>query len=76
MAEKHHSQRQIQMFYSFDRLATPKISQAYRLLVPEKVWPAGKNIAKLTQQGDNDCEGSSNLHASIIGEAKRRTNYR
>ena len=29
---------EIQMLYSHDRLGDEKISQIYRMLVPEKIW--------------------------------------
>ena len=48
MADKG-PQRQIQMLYSFDRLENHKLSQAYRLLVPEKIRPFSKGIVKVAQ---------------------------
>jgi hypothetical protein len=38
MAGKRH---EIQMLYSHDRLGDEKISQIYRMLVPEKSWKVG-----------------------------------
>ncbi len=66
MAEKR---REIQMLYSHDRLSDEKISQIYRMLVPEKIWRSG------VAQGDAH-EGSGTLCAGIFGEAKRGTDDR
>ena len=66
MAEKC---REIQMFYSHDRLGDEKISQIYRMLVPEKIW---KNRVA---QGDTH-EDSGTLCTGIVGEAKRGTDDR
>ena len=56
MAEKR---REIQMLYSHDRLSDEKISQIYRMLVPEKIWKNG------VAQGDTH-EGVV-LHPPIPG---------
>ncbi len=65
MAERN-CESKIQMLYSFDRLANRKISQVYRLLVPQKRWPFKKNIRSL-KTGDTEGEDSGNLRTSIIG---------
>jgi hypothetical protein len=61
--------REIQMLYSHDRLGDEKISQIYRMLVPEKIW---KN--RVAQGGTH--EDSGTLCTGIIGEAKRGTDDR
>ena len=66
MAEKC---REIQMLYSHDRLGDEKISQIYRMLVPEKIWKNG------VAQGDTH-EDSGTLCTGILGEAKRGTDDR
>lgn len=60
MAERNR-ERKIQMLYSFDRLANRKISQVYRLLVPEERWSSGRNVGNLTKIGGSECEDSGNL---------------
>ncbi len=76
MAESRR-ERGIQMVYSFDRLANLKISQVYKLLVPEKIKPCNtSNSDNIKNKGDVKNEVISDLLTSIIGEAKRRTNYR
>jgi len=62
MAEKR---LEIQMLYSHDRLSDEKISQIYRMLVPEKIWKNG------VAQGEIH-EGSGTVCAGVFGEAKKR----
>ena len=69
-------EREIQMLYSYDRLYDQKLSQSYRLLVPEKIWSLNKDEPQLTEKGDVASEDSGALCAGIVGEAKRRANYR
>jgi hypothetical protein len=61
--------REIQMLYSHDRLSDEKISQVYRMLVPEKIWRKG------VAPGDTH-EDSGTLCTGILGEAKRGTDDR
>ncbi len=58
---------EIQMLYSHDRLGNEKISQIYRMLVPEKIWRNGV--------GDTH-EDSGTLRTGILGEAKGGTDDR
>jgi hypothetical protein len=70
--EKH----QIQVAYSFDRLACQKISQVYRLLVPEKKCFDGKRRNYLTEEKEKSYESSSHLYTCLIREAERREDHR
>ncbi|HWR59759.1 MAG TPA: hypothetical protein VN328_12805 [Thermodesulfovibrionales bacterium] len=74
MAERHR-EREIQMLYSYDRLGDQKLSQIYRLLVPDKMW-SSKDEPRLAAKGDGASEDSSALCSGIVGEAKRRANHR
>lgn len=64
------------MDYNFDRFFSQKISQAYRILVPEKVWFTDKESEQLTEKVDIECEDGSHLRTGIIGQTKRRANHR
>ena len=69
-------EREIQMLYSYDRLCDQKLSQIYRLLVPEKIWSFNKDEPKLAEKGEDTSEDSGTLCSGIVGEAKRRANDR
>jgi hypothetical protein len=66
--------KQIQLLYSFDRLAAQKLSQVYRLLVPERIHSQKRGEAWLS--GDQEHEDSGDLRARFLGPAKRRANHR
>jgi hypothetical protein len=66
--------REIKLEYSYDRLSSEKIMQAYRLLVPEKIWEvvyAGDSLGE--KFGGTVDEAGSDLCASVFGPAKRGT---
>jgi hypothetical protein len=66
--------REIKLEYSYDRLSLEKIMQAYRLLVPEKIWEQvcrGDSLG--VKFGGPSDEVSSDLCPSVLGEAKRGT---
>jgi hypothetical protein len=69
MAEKR-PQRRIELLYDFDRLFSEKILQVYGLLAPERIQSLDE------APGGTEREAGSNLHASFLGEAKRRTHHR
>jgi hypothetical protein len=64
------------MVYKFDRLAKYKISQVYKLLVPEEFGLSNRSGIRKGKVGGNKFEDSGNLCTSIIGEAKRGTDDR
>jgi hypothetical protein len=61
--------RKIKLEYSYDRLSSEKMMQAYRLLVPEKIWERDSLGEKFGYPVD---EAGGDLYASVLGEAKRR----
>ena len=75
MAERH-CERQVQMLYAYDRLGDCKISQVYKLLVPERVRVCGGSEPPIAERGDRESEDSGDLCAGVVGEAKGRTNHR
>lgn len=68
MAERHDVKFPVVCLeYTFDRLLGPKLEQAYRILVPERV----RNLAvESRMKGCND-EGRRDLRQGIIGQAER-----
>lgn len=54
--------------YTFDRLLGPKLEQAYRILVPERV--RNLDVESRMKGGCND-EGRRDLRQGIIGQAER-----
>jgi len=68
--------KQIQLLYSFDRLAAQKLSQVYRLLVPERIHSQNRDEACLSLSGAQGDEDSGDLRARFLGPAERRTNHR
>jgi len=73
MAERVRT-KQIQLLYSFDRLAAQKLSQVYRLLVPERIQSQRRGKACLS--GAQGHEDSGDLRAGFLGPAKTRANHR
>jgi hypothetical protein len=66
--------REIKLEYSYDRLSSEKIMQAYRLLVPEKIRGlvyAGDSLGE--KLGGTIDEAGSDLCAGVFGPAKRGT---
>jgi len=64
--------REIKMEYSYDRLSPEKIMQAYRLLIPEKIWEQVHTNERLGEKfGGSANEAGSDLCASVLGPAKR-----
>lgn len=70
-------EREIQLLYSYDRLGDHKLSQIYRLLVPEKIWSFHRGESGLTEKGEgtNEEDGGA-VCKGIVGEAKRRANHK
>lgn len=68
MVKRAKCGRDIELEYSFDRLSAEKISQVYRLLVPEKIWEMGDTKESLRHEGAESVadEAGSDLHARII----------
>jgi hypothetical protein len=69
MAEKR-PERRIELCYDYDRLFSEKILQVYGLLVPERIR------SLRAAPGGTEGETGSDLHASVFGKAKRRTDHR
>jgi hypothetical protein len=64
--------REIELEYSYDRLSAEKIIQAYRLLVPEKIWDQVYEYNSLEAKfGGSVDEASSDLCTRVLGSAKR-----
>ena len=75
MDKKRKSEREVYLVYSFDRLSANKIVQAYRLLVPERVWATGYASEYVEEKGEvTGDEVGSDLCASVIGSAEGRKN--
>ena len=72
MVKAKNSAKEVQLEYSFDRLSAKKISQAYKVLVPERVWTAGDRDECVEGRD----EGSSDLRAGVLRAAERRENQR
>ena len=73
---KRHRERQIHLEYTYDRLGDYKISEVYRLLVPEIIRACVRGDPNVGDTGDRESEDSSDLCKSINREAKRTTNHR
>jgi len=72
VVKREKGSREIKLEYSYDRLSSEKIMQAYRLLVPEKIWEQVHADGSLGEEfGGSVDEGGSDLCASVLGEAKR-----
>ena len=69
------TERAIELEYSFDRLSSRKIGQAYHLLVPDKNWCTNSERNHVKGESGGKREGCSDLCASIIGPTKGRTDY-
>jgi hypothetical protein len=69
MGGRYKSNRQIHMEYSHDRLSSEKLSQAYRLLMPDHTWPIGKRNETVKKQGEDD-EIGGDLRKSLLGDTK------
>jgi hypothetical protein len=66
--------RQIELEYSYDRLSSKKLMQAYRLLVPEKIEEQVHRDKRLGERhGGPANEAGSDLYAGVLGAAKRGT---
>lgn len=65
MAERY-SKRRVKMVYSFDRLEEIKISQAYKLLVPEETKACRKDNSSMKKIGDMESENGSNICKGIV----------
>jgi hypothetical protein len=72
MAEKP-GKRTVQIEYQYDRLATEKLAQVYRLLVFDHVQFCNKTSTITLENGDTLNENRGHLCASIVGQTKRRT---
>lgn len=67
MVKPKETERIIELEYSFDRLSSRKIGQAYQLLVPEKSWRTGPMQEDAVKQATGEShEVGSNLRARII----------
>ena len=76
MVKANNSGKEIELEYSFDRLAANKIAQAYKLLVPERIWATGNRDESVESQGEgNRYEDSSDLCAGVLGAAERGPNH-
>jgi hypothetical protein len=63
--------KEIELEYSFDRLSAHKIVQAYRLLVPERIWTRGDRDEGIGSR----YEDSSDLCTGLLGAAERGANH-
>src|SRR6476660_3573925 len=59
--------RDVRLAYSFDRLLTSKIQQAYEMLAPDTVRVTGEHSGKKEKNRD----GCSDLHPGVVGQAAR-----
>ena len=67
------SARAIQLEYQFDRLSSLRISQAYRVLVPDKVWGTGTGTGRTDRGiGGTLGEDADARCAHIVGAPARR----
>ena len=60
--------RKIEIKYSYDRLATRKLSQVYNQLLPDGLYKLFETIGEA-------CEISSHLRTGFIGATERRENH-
>lgn len=72
MADKAPQQRAVRLEYTYDRLLSPKLAQAYQQRVPEKVWLRGES--EESEQEPSETRG--HLRPRIHGSAERRTDDR
>ena len=70
MAERK-IQRQIRSRYSYDRLATQKLCQAYRILVP---FPSDHDSLRISRSVTD--EDSSHLRAGVDGQTEGGADHR
>ena len=75
MAKPKGTKRTIELEYSFDRLASRKIGQAYHLLVPDKYWRTNSDDEAVKRESGGKREGCSDLCASVIGPTEGRTDH-
>jgi hypothetical protein len=68
--------KEIHLEYRFDRLSGSKIAQAYKILVPDKVWTTGDKDKAASQDGGRQGEDCSVVRSSVLGAAERRANHR
>jgi hypothetical protein len=72
--ERHGlAEKQVKMAYSFDRLEEIKISQVYKLLVPEEIKACRKDNSSMKNKGDIESENGSNLCKSLIWKGKEKS---
>jgi len=67
VVSSRETERAIELEYSFDRLSSCKISQAYLLVVPEKSWRTGFKEEPIRQESGEEREGCSDLRKGIVG---------
>jgi len=72
MADKAPQQRAVRLEYTYDRLLSPKLAQAYQQRVPEKVWLRGES--EESEQKPSETRG--HLRPRIHGSAEKRTDDR
>ena len=74
MVKKEKCFREIELEYSYDRLSPEKLMQAYRLLVPEKIWEQVHRDERLGEKlGGPANETGSDIYTGVLGPAKRGT---
>ena len=73
MAKKHR-QKKIELYYSFDRLATQKLPYVYQILVPKERAGRAKGGLDFTLIGGRGSENSSDLRSSVLRTPERRVN--
>ena len=66
MVSSGETERAIELEYSFDRLSSCKVSQAYRLLVPERSRRTGLKEAHVRQESGGDFEGRGDLREGVV----------
>ena len=73
MAEKRRWKK-IELYYSFDRLATQKLSYVYQILVPKERAGRAKGSPDFALIGGGGGENSSDLRSSVLRTPERRAN--
>jgi hypothetical protein len=63
-------ERKISTEFSFDRLSSQKLPQAYEILVPNQLWKLLKKDKVDNIEGERTNEDSGDLRARILGPAE------
>jgi hypothetical protein len=63
-------ERRISTEFSFDRLSSQKLPQAYEILVPNQLWKLVKKDKVDNVEGERTNEDRGDLRARILGPAE------